>query len=387
MARIRSIKPEFPQSESMGRVSRDARLLFVLLWTMADDEGRGRGAQTMLARMLFPYDDDAPGRIGEWCEELEREECVDFYEVDGNRYFQVRKWRDHQKIDKPSKSKFPAPDGSTTERATERELESSIFNAIKSAGEFLGEKVVDVARQVRIGSMYLDVLVTTLPRKFVIEVKRDRVTVSDMRQVLRYAEASGAAPILIGRGLSPQFPVDECLKSGVAVLAVRDDGAINVVIPSDSVSECSVMLDNARECYRALRSARELSSEDQGRDQGRDQGKEKDSSSADADAPTSPKPDPIPYDAIVDLYRKHLPMLPDVRKLTDARKKKLRARWLEDHEHQTLDYWDEFFQYVAASDFLTGRDGAWTGCDFEWLVEAGNHLKVSEGKYENRGAA
>jgi hypothetical protein len=28
MERIRMIKPEFPQSEAMGRVSRDARLLY-----------------------------------------------------------------------------------------------------------------------------------------------------------------------------------------------------------------------------------------------------------------------------------------------------------------------------------------------------------------------
>lgn len=36
MARIRTIKPEFPQSETMGRVSRDARLLFIQLWTVAE---------------------------------------------------------------------------------------------------------------------------------------------------------------------------------------------------------------------------------------------------------------------------------------------------------------------------------------------------------------
>ncbi len=44
MARIRSIKPEFPQSESMGNVSRDARLTFIQLWTLADDSGRLRGS-------------------------------------------------------------------------------------------------------------------------------------------------------------------------------------------------------------------------------------------------------------------------------------------------------------------------------------------------------
>ena len=39
MARIRTIKPEFPQSETIGKLSREARLLFIQLWTLADDEG------------------------------------------------------------------------------------------------------------------------------------------------------------------------------------------------------------------------------------------------------------------------------------------------------------------------------------------------------------
>lgn len=109
MARIRTIKPEFPQSESMGRVSRDARLLFVELWTICDDSGRTRGASRMLASLLFPYDDDAPSLIDGWLAELEREGCLVRYEAEGSTYIQVQKWQQHQKIDKPSASKFPAP--------------------------------------------------------------------------------------------------------------------------------------------------------------------------------------------------------------------------------------------------------------------------------------
>lgn len=107
MARIRSIKPEFPQSESMGRVSRDARLLFVELWTICDDSGRTRAASRMLASLLFPYDDDAPSLMDGWLAELEREGCIVRYVADGSTYIQVCKWLSHQKIDKPSPSKIP----------------------------------------------------------------------------------------------------------------------------------------------------------------------------------------------------------------------------------------------------------------------------------------
>lgn len=97
--------------------------------------------------------------------------------------------------------------------------------------------------------------------------------------------------------------------------------------------------------------------------------------------------DRIPYADIVDAYHAALPMLPQVRKLTKVRKDKLRKCWLEDEERQTLAYWTQFFGYVATSDFLTGRNGRFTACDFEWLVEPSRHLKVSEGKYDNRETA
>ena len=109
MARIRTIKPEFPQSESMGRVSREARLCFVLIWTICDDSGRTRAASRMLASLLYPYDDDAANHIEGWLDELEAEGCIVRYAVDGSHYLQVKKWSDHQKIDKPSKSRIPTP--------------------------------------------------------------------------------------------------------------------------------------------------------------------------------------------------------------------------------------------------------------------------------------
>lgn len=124
MARIRTIKPEFPQSESMGRVSRDARLLFIQLWTQADDEGRLRGASRMLASLLFPYDDDAAGRIDDWLDELDRQGCLRLYRKDGHTYIEVANWLEHQKIDKPSRSKFPAFDEASRIFAKPREPSS-----------------------------------------------------------------------------------------------------------------------------------------------------------------------------------------------------------------------------------------------------------------------
>jgi hypothetical protein len=63
----------------------------------------------MLASLLYPYDDDAPSLIDGWLEELEREGCIQRYQVADAKYIAVINWRDHQKIDRPSRSRFPEP--------------------------------------------------------------------------------------------------------------------------------------------------------------------------------------------------------------------------------------------------------------------------------------
>lgn len=123
MGRIRTIKPEFPQSETVGRLSRDARLLFIQIWTIVDDSGRARGASRMLASLLYPYDDDAPGLIDGWMGELEREGCIRRYMVSGTSYLDIPHWQQHQKVDRPTPSKIPAFDeGSMHPREDSRDL-------------------------------------------------------------------------------------------------------------------------------------------------------------------------------------------------------------------------------------------------------------------------
>jgi hypothetical protein len=140
MARIRTIKPEFPQSESMGRVSRDSRLCFVLLWTIADDSGRLRGNSRMLASLLFPYDDDAKNLIDGWLAELEGEGCITRYTVAKDGYVQINGWASHQKIDKPSQSKIPPFDESSRIVAKPREVSSGDLRTKEGTKDQGGEK-------------------------------------------------------------------------------------------------------------------------------------------------------------------------------------------------------------------------------------------------------
>jgi len=115
VGRIRSIKPEFPQSESVGRVSREARLLFLQLFTLVDDFGRTRASSRVLRSLLYPFDDDAGELIEGWLAELERERMVVRYIHEETTYLEICKWLKHQKISHSSPSKLPNPPESSGE--------------------------------------------------------------------------------------------------------------------------------------------------------------------------------------------------------------------------------------------------------------------------------
>lgn len=140
MARIRTIKPELPQSQSIGRLSRDARLLFIQLFTIADDAGRARAASRLLASLLYPYDDDAPSLIEGWLGELAREKQIRRYVVDGSEYLEIVKWLEHQKIDRPSASRLPPfRETSTEPREASRGLDADLGPSTLDLGSRKGE--------------------------------------------------------------------------------------------------------------------------------------------------------------------------------------------------------------------------------------------------------
>lgn len=143
MARIRTIKPEFTQSETIGRLTRDARLLFIQLWTVADDEGRLRGHSRILASTLYAYDDDAFALMDGWVEELEKQKCILRYQVEGNTYIQILNWLKHQKIDKPGNSRIPPFDESSRIPATDsRSLATDLVSrTVVSRTEDLGTSI------------------------------------------------------------------------------------------------------------------------------------------------------------------------------------------------------------------------------------------------------
>lgn len=107
--RIRSIKPEMWQDEAFSTLSVQARLLFVGLITMADDEGRLRALPAAIIGHVFPYDNVSTTKLEGWLRELAESRLAIPYEVAGHWYVVLRSWHRHQKINRPSDSMLPAP--------------------------------------------------------------------------------------------------------------------------------------------------------------------------------------------------------------------------------------------------------------------------------------
>lgn len=117
---------------------------------------------------------------------------------------------------------------------------------------------------------------------------------------------------------------------------------------------------------------------------------------------TKPSLPACPHLELLDIFAEQLPELPQPKpELWEGqRAKNLSARWkwcltakkrsgarYATTKAEALDFFRRYFGYVAKSDFLTGRDGRWTGCDLAWLVKADSFAKVLQGNYENRQEA
>ncbi len=114
MARIRTIKPDFFTSIDVAGMSPWARLLFIGLWTHSDDDGRNLNEPLLIKAALFPLERQIePDDVAVLMRELATVGVIDLYTDErGRALYQVKGWKDHQRIDRPKPSKYP----STTDR-------------------------------------------------------------------------------------------------------------------------------------------------------------------------------------------------------------------------------------------------------------------------------
>ena len=91
--------------------------------------------------------------------------------------------------------------------------------------------------------------------------------------------------------------------------------------------------------------------------------------------------DRFPYKEITDLYNQICTDLPACVKLSESRKKAIRARLSSGY---TVEDFKTLFQKTKDSSFLTGGNNRNWIASFDWLIKDGNMAKVLEGTFDDR---
>ncbi len=111
MARKRMIDPSIWADEEMARLKCRQQLMFIGLFSNADDEGRLRGSVVAI-RLMLPaiYGQVSDDEIRADLEQvLTQMRHLTAYEIDGRNYLAFKNYDRWQKIDHPTPSQLPAP--------------------------------------------------------------------------------------------------------------------------------------------------------------------------------------------------------------------------------------------------------------------------------------
>lgn len=104
MARIRTIKPDFWTDEALTECSLSARLLFIGTLNFADDNGNLEASAKQLKMKVFPADNiDCHPLLNE----LITHGLLIEYSVSDVKYLNIKGFKKHQVINRPSKSNIP----------------------------------------------------------------------------------------------------------------------------------------------------------------------------------------------------------------------------------------------------------------------------------------
>ena len=118
MAQRRMIYSKIWASKQFGELSEAERLLYIGTITLADDEGKLNGNPAYLRGQIFPYDSYSVNQITSFLMNLDAQDLITQYEVDGAEYIKHPNWNTYQKLrkDRIRESGIPDTDQLSTKR-------------------------------------------------------------------------------------------------------------------------------------------------------------------------------------------------------------------------------------------------------------------------------
>lgn len=93
-----------------------------------------------------------------------------------------------------------------------------------------------------------------------------------------------------------------------------------------------------------------------------------------------------PQKEILNLWAKILPDLSQPKQWDEQRQKLLASRWKEKPEHQSLEWWEKFFNFIRGRPFLMGEVDPKPGfkrffASLPWVLKKENFWKIREGNF------
>lgn len=95
------------------------------------------------------------------------------------------------------------------------------------------------------------------------------------------------------------------------------------------------------------------------------------------------KRESIDYQQIADMYNDTCVSFPRITKLSDARKKAIKARL----NKYSLDDFKKLFEMAESSSFLKGENGRNWSANFDWMMKDANFAKILDGNYQDKDFA
>ena len=90
----------------------------------------------------------------------------------------------------------------------------------------------------------------------------------------------------------------------------------------------------------------------------------------------------VPYDEVINMFNDLCISFPKVKVRNKTRDNNIKKMYKNLH----IDEIKAIFEMAEKSDYLSGRNGKWMNCSFDWIIKENNYIKVLEGNY-NRDSA
>lgn len=184
------IDPSIWQDEEFGSLSSNAKVLFIGLFSNADDEGRIRANPSYLKSTVFMYDEEVDVTLipGIREEVIYKMKAVQFYEVDGKEYIQLKNWDEYQKQhkDRVQPSTLPTPSNDVSDNVGQMPTQDKLSKDKLVSGKSPEIKIENVETFAKgsvgglLAKKYPSAPQTPLPSK---------ITFAWQDKALRYAEA------------------------------------------------------------------------------------------------------------------------------------------------------------------------------------------------------